>query len=124
MADKQDGKRSGEKSITMDSQAAIASAIARKLKDARTNPPTFWSQLLRWSSLLGLLAVGIAGTVALAVMSLQSGGAFPRDWPIAYAALFLGAICRDIGIARRTTRAWAAQTPFIDWAKVDEAAAE
>jgi hypothetical protein len=122
MTDKPDGKRSGENN--MDRQSAIAGAIARKLKNARTNPPTFLSQLLRWPSLLGLLAVGIAGTVALSVMSLQPGGALTRDWPIAYAAFFLGAICRDIGSARRTTRVWAAQTPFIDWAKVDEAAAE
>jgi hypothetical protein len=107
----------------MDRQTAIARAIARKLKNARTSPPTFLNQLLRWSSLLGLLAVGILGTVALAVMSLQPG-AFTRDWPIAYSAFFLGAICRDIGSARRTTRVWAAQTPFIDWAKVDKAAAE
>jgi hypothetical protein len=108
----------------MDRQLALEAATARKLKSARTNPPTFLGLLARWSSLPGLLAVGIAGTVGLAVMTQRPGGALTRDWPIAYASLFLGAILRDVGTARRGAKIWPAQARFIDWAKVDQASLE
>jgi hypothetical protein len=108
----------------MDRQKISERAIARKLKNAKANPPTFFSQLFRWSSLPGLLFGGLVGTWILAMLAQQPGSALSWSWAIAYGAFFLGAIFRDIGSARRTTRVWAAQTRFIDWDKVDEASAE
>ena len=100
----------------MDRQTAMDRIFARKLRNFRINPPTLVGLLARWTG--PLLAVGVAGTVILAVLPL------PPEWPIANAALFLGAMFRDIGIARRAAQTWPAQSRFIDWAKVDEALSE
>ena len=95
-------------------------AVATRLADARTHPPTLVRTLTKWPGTPLLVLVGVVGTVVVAVLSTSSNSALTSHWTLGFAAMSFGAFLRDLGLARRVKRMWPPQSYFIDWEKVDE----
>ena len=98
----------------------LLQAVAARLASARQNPPTVLRTLLQWTSIPLLLIVGAVGSAVLVFLTSPSGSGLTSHWPVGFAAMFLGAVLRDVGLARKVARLWLPQSHFIDWDKVNE----
>ena len=94
--------------------------VAKRLSDARANPPTIMSTLSNWPGTPFLLLFGVLGTTILMALANQPDSPISPVWIALFVSIVLGACLRDLGLARRIARLWIAQTHFIDWQKVDE----
>ncbi|NQV27139.1 MAG: hypothetical protein HQ518_22560 [Rhodopirellula sp.] len=94
--------------------------VAKRLAEARANPPTIMSTLLKWPGTPFLLLFGVLGTTILMVLANLPDSAISPVWIALFVGIVLGACLRDLGFARRIARLWIPQTHFIDWQKVDE----
>lgn len=99
---------------------AILRTLAAKYSKARISPPTVLRTLCTWPRLPGLAIVGTVSTATIGYLSQVPDSGISTHWIVGCAAIFVGAACRDIGLAIRVVRFWPAHSQFIDWNKVDE----